>query len=73
MAFTQTDLDNIDSAMVTLAVDGIASVSIDGNSVTVQSPDQLLKLRRMIADTLAGDNISHGGIRTRQLVPGGCG
>ena len=72
MAFTQSDLDLIDAAMVTFAIEGIVSVTVAGQTVTARNLDELRRLRELIAAdvTAAG---THGGIRLRQMVPGGCG
>jgi hypothetical protein len=71
--FTEADRTAIKSALITAATEGFASVSIDGNSVQTYSLEQLQKLLAMVNDDLAGDEISHGGMRIRQLVPPGCG
>ena len=74
MAFTQTDLDNIDAALVTAAIEGLASVTVAGQSVTNRSLDELRRLRSMIATEIAADaSGGTGGFRLRQLVPPGCG
>lgn len=74
MAFSQTDLDNIDAAMVTLAVDGIASVTVGGQTVQAKNLDELRRLREMVAQDVAADSAPAGrGIRLSQLTPGGCG
>ena len=73
MAFSQTDLDNIDAAMVTAAVDGIASVTVAGQSVTSRSLDELRRLRSMVAAEVSADNSDATGFRLKVLKPGGCG
>ena len=71
--FTSTDRDNIKTALVEAAVNGVASVSIDGQSVQTYTLEELRKLLQMVLDDLAGDEISHGGMRLRTMVPPGCG
>jgi hypothetical protein len=71
--FTTTDRDNIKAALVEAAVNGFASVSIDGNSVQSYSLEQLKSLLQMVIDDIAGDEVSHGGMRLRTMVPPGCG
>jgi hypothetical protein len=72
MAFTASDLTNIETAMVALAVDGIATVTVGGQTVTVKSLDELNRLRQLVADNVSAD-LTHGGMRLRQMKPGGCG
>jgi len=72
MAFTTTDLDNIDTAMVSFAVNGFASVTVGGQTTAIKSLDELIRLRKMIADQVTATG-THGGLRIRQLVPGGTG
>ena len=72
MAFSQTDLDNIDAALVRFAVDGFASVTVGGQTTAIKSLDELIRLRKMIADQVASSS-PNSGLRIRQLVPGGCG
>jgi hypothetical protein len=74
MAFTASDRLAVEQAMVTAAVDGVASVTVAGQSVTARSLDELRRLLEMITAELAVTNsLGSGGIRTRQLVPPGCG
>lgn len=70
--FTTADRDAIKAAIVTAAVEGIASVSIAGQSVTTYSLDQLRKLLAEVQQDLAAD-VSHGGLRMVKLIPPGCG
>ncbi len=49
MAFTQTDLDNIDAAVAT----GELSVELDGRKVVYRSMDDLIKARTLIQSGLA--------------------
>lgn len=71
--FTTTDRDNIKTALVTAAVNGVASVSVGGQEVQTYSLEQLKSLLAMVLDDLSSDDVSHGGLRLRQLKPGGCG
>jgi hypothetical protein len=72
MAFTAADIAAIESAMVTAAVDGIASVTVDGNTVTNRSLDELRRLLEMVTAQVAGTSTT-GGMRIRTLVPPECG
>lgn len=49
MAFTQTDLDNINAAVGT----GELSVEVNGRKVVYRSIDDLVKARNLIANDLA--------------------
>jgi hypothetical protein len=49
MAFTQTDLDNINTAIAT----GELSVEVNGRKVVYRSVDDLMKARTVIASDLA--------------------
>lgn len=60
------------TAIITAATEGIASVSISGQSVQTYNLDQLRKLLEYILADLATEN-THGGMRLRQLVPGDTG
>ena len=70
--FTTTDRDNVKSAMVAAAIDGIASCTVAGQSVTGRSLDELRKLLDLILADLASGNAMNG-LRVRQLKPGECG
>jgi len=48
MAFTQADLDNVESAIAS----GTLSVSVEGKSVTYRSFDELRTVRRIIMQAL---------------------
>lgn len=70
MAFTQTDLNNIDAAMVTLAVDGFARVKVGLQEVEVKSIDELRKLRELVAGELVASSDRPGlGLRLHQIHP----
>lgn len=71
--FTTADRDAIKTALVTAATEGVASVSVGGQAVQTYSLDQLKNLLAMVLDDLSGDEVTHGGMRIRQLKPGGCG
>lgn len=49
MAFTQTDLDNINNAIAS----GELTVEVNGKRVTYRSMDDLMKARKMIKDDMA--------------------
>lgn len=68
MAFTSADLVAIEAAMVTAAVDGIASVNVAGQEVTARSVEELRKLRDMVKGELAVDS-ENTGLVQRQIVP----
>lgn len=72
--FTTADRDALKSALITAAIDGVASVSIGGQAVQTYSLDELRKLLQLVASDIAADNTAGlGGMRVRQLVPGGTG
>lgn len=75
MAFwTQAKLDELDEAIYTLGIGAISSVTVAGQQVTSADLDKLRALRAEVAAGLAGSNASGGGgLRSRQLVPPGCG
>jgi tRNA A37 methylthiotransferase MiaB len=70
--FTTTDRDNVKAALITAATEGVASVSVAGQSVQAYNLDQLRKLLEYILADLATEN-THGGMRLRQMVPGETG
>lgn len=70
--FTTTDRDNVKTAMVSLAVNGFATVSVGGQTVTVKSLDELRNILDMINADLASDQ-THFGLRMVTLVPPGAG
>lgn len=70
MAFTATDLANIDAAMVTAAIDGIASVTVGGQTVAARNLDELRRLREMVAaDVTAASGRAGLGIRIQTWTP----
>lgn len=70
MAFTQTDLNSIDAAMVTAAIDGVASVTVGGQTVVSKSLDELRRLREMIVGELSSASGRPGiGLRFQQINP----
>lgn len=74
MAWTTSDLTLIEAAIRTAMTDGIASVSIAGQTVQAYTLDQLRALRTEIKGELALENTSGlGGMRIRKLVPPGAG
>lgn len=70
--FTTTDRDNVKAAIVTAAVAGFATVSVQGQQVIRMPLADLLRLLEVIQNDLAGCQ-TLGGLRIRQGVPGGCG
>lgn len=70
MAFTSTDQTNIEAAMVTIAIAGVATVSVGGQSVTATSLDELRRLRDMVKGELVSSGDRAGlGIRIQQWKP----
>lgn len=70
--FTATDRDNIKAAMVQFAIDGFASVSVGGNTVTVKDLDQLRRMLEMVNADLASAQ-THFGLKMVELIPPGTG
>ena len=62
MAFTQTDLDNINTAIAT----GELSVEVAGRRVVYRSIDDLLKARTLIASDLGSAAGAAAGSSTRR-------
>ena len=62
MAFTQSDLDNINAAVGT----GELSVEVNGRKVVYRSIDDLVKARNLIANDLAATAASAAGGSTRR-------
>lgn len=52
MAFTQTDLESVQTAMIRLAVDGIAEATVGSETVVATSMDQLERLLKIIKTDL---------------------
>ena len=73
MAFTAADIAAIEAAMVVAAVDGIASVTVAGQTVTARSLDELRRLLELINSEVAANDTTTGGLRRRKLVPPECG
>jgi chorismate mutase len=70
--FTTADRDAVKAAMVTLATDGIATVTVGGQTVTVKAIDECLRLLAVINADLASDQ-THFGLHQVTLVPPGAG
>ena len=70
--FTIADRDAVAAAMVRLATDGIATVTIGSQTVTVKTLDELRRILDMINADLASDQ-DHFGLRMVTLVPPGAG
>jgi hypothetical protein len=60
MALTQTDLDNIDTAIAASELE----VEVDGRRVKYRSMNELLKARTHVAGVLAGAGSGAGARRT---------
>lgn len=70
MAFSSSDLTNIEAAMVSFAVDGFATVTVGGQTVAVKSLDELTRLRNIIRDELTAVSDRPGaGLRFQQINP----
>ena len=70
--FTTADRDAVKTAMVRLATDGYATVTVGGQTVTVKSLEELRRILEMINADLASDQ-EHFGLRMVKLVPPGTG
>lgn len=72
--FTTADRDAIKSAMVTLATEGVATVSVGGQSVTARSLDELRRLLDMVQQDLANATATGTrGLRFSKTIPPGAG
>lgn len=66
--FTSTDRDAIKSALITAATDGVASVTIGGETVVNADMDKLRKLLDMVQADLASAETGFG-MRFVKTVP----
>jgi len=74
MAWTTTDRDTVQTAIRDAVTAGVVSVSVAGQQVQAYTLKELRDLLAEINAELAGANaLSGGGLRSRQLVPPGCG
>ena len=74
MAWTTSDLTLIEAAIRTAMTEGIAQVSIAGQSVQAYTLEQLREMRAEIKAELAADNAnSLGGMRIRKTIPPAAG
>ena len=64
--------DTIESRIEQDAIDGVASVSTDGTSVTAMSIDDRIKAAKFVAGRAAASK-NHRGLAFRTLTPGGSG
>jgi hypothetical protein len=75
--FTTTDRDNVKTALITAAVEGVASVTVGGQAVQTYTLEQLQKLLAMIMSDIAGDATAGAptrmGMRLVKTVPPGAG
>lgn len=67
--FTTADRDAIKTALITAATEGIASVSISGQSVQAYTLDQLLKLLQVVQSDLADSSTGFGMRRVKTIPP----
>ncbi len=72
MALTAADLDALDAAALQIATDGIASVTIAGQTTQLKSLKELRDFRNEAAQQVASGN-SFVGMRTRKTIPPGAG
>jgi hypothetical protein len=72
MAITEADLDALDQAALDIAISGIATVTIAGQTTTVKSLKELRDFRNELAGQIASESTASG-LVTRQLIPPGCG
>lgn len=70
--FTTADRDAVKTALIEAVTSGVASVSVAGQSVQSYTLSDLQKLLAYINEDLATAG-THGGMRIRQMVPGGTG
>jgi hypothetical protein len=74
MAWTTSDLTTIETAIRSAMTDGVASVSVGGQSVQSYTLKELRELRAEIKGELASDNAnSLGGMRARKTIPPAAG
>lgn len=74
MSWTTSDLTAIETAIRTAMAEGVASVSIAGQSVQVYTLKELRELRADIKGELAAANAnSVGGMRIRKTIPPAAG
>lgn len=66
--FTAADRDAVKAAMVQFAIDGFATVTIGGQTVTVKALDELRRMLEMINADLASAQ-THFGLRMIKLIP----
>lgn len=70
MAFTASDRTAVEQAMVRLATDGIASVTVAGETVVAKTMEDLERLLKLINSDLAAASDRPGlGIRIQQWKP----
>lgn len=70
--FTTADRDAVKAALIEAAVSGVASCTVQGHTVTGRTVKELQELLDYIQSNLAASSTG-GGMRIRQLVPGGTG
>lgn len=74
MAWTTSDLTTIETAIRTAMTEGVASVSIAGQSVQAYTIKELRELRAEILGELAAANPNGlGGMRMRKTIPPAAG
>jgi hypothetical protein len=74
MAWTTSDLATIETAIRTAMTEGIASVSLAGQTTQVYTLEQLREMRAEIKGELAAANPnSLGGMRARKTIPPAAG
>lgn len=71
--FTAAEVATVKAAYLEALANGIASVSLDGQSVQTYTPEQLLKQLQAMQAEVAGSASSGFGVRFAKLVPPGAG
>lgn len=66
------DIDDINDTIANTAADGIANVTVAGQSTTVLSIDEQIKAANHVASQTAAGTAKFG-LRFTRLVPPGCG
>lgn len=68
MAFTSTDRENVQAAMVRVVTDGIAATTVGNQTVTIKSVDEGSTLLALIENDLAAGRNAMG-LRFRKFTP----
>lgn len=71
--FTQEDLTAVKDALITLATQGYAELTVGGKIYRATNIEPLQALLKTIQADLAGSSVGGVGMRLTKLVPPGCG